>query len=176
VFLAFLTIQYGRFFILVLLIEKKLEQSHPQKRPNSGGGSNWHIFWYQFFLFLSITSFKIIQIQNVGSVSENSGNLQQDEHKNFQNWLRNAWDNGTQSWQPQKLKQQKLSQFEPTLKSCFFCGWDFSTFFSIICPKITRMKNHQTCQLWQPALGPHDAQMCSDFNRWETLTHTANRP
>ena len=55
--------------------------------------------------------------------------MQQDEHKNFQNWWRNAWDNWTQSWQPPKFNQPKFSQFEPTLKSYFFGGWDFSTFF-----------------------------------------------
>ena len=113
----------GVCFILVLLnhiIKKTVEKSQSQKRLNFRVGSNWHIFWFLFFLFLSITSFKIIQIQNVGWVPENSGNFQQDEHKNCQNW----W-----SWQPQKLKQQKLSQFEPTLKSCFFWGWDFFNFF-----------------------------------------------
>ena len=84
---------------------------------------------FHFSLFLSITSFKIIQIQNVGWVSENSGNLQQD-----------AWDNGTQSWQPQKLKQQKLSQFEPTLKSCFFEDEIFQLFFQSHAPKVPEWK------------------------------------
>ena len=41
----------------------------------------------------------------------------------------------------QKIRNQKICQFEPTLKSYFFRGWDFWTFFSIICPKSTRMKN-----------------------------------
>ena len=111
-FRLFWTIQNGRFFILVLfghLIEKKVEKSHSPKRLNFRVGSNLHTFWFPFFLFLSITFFKIIQIQNVWEVSENSGNLQQDEHKNFQNWWRNAWDNWTQSWQPQKFNQPKLS-------------------------------------------------------------------
>jgi len=39
-------------------------------------------------------------IWNVWGVSKNSGNLQSDGHKNFENLLRNVWDNGTQSWQP----------------------------------------------------------------------------
>ena len=46
-FCACLTIQYGRFFILVLLghiIEKKVEKPHPQKRLDFRVGSNWLIF------------------------------------------------------------------------------------------------------------------------------------
>ena len=45
------------------------------------------------FLKIAITPFSIIKIQNVGGVSENSGNLQQDGHKNFENWFKNDWDN-----------------------------------------------------------------------------------
>ena len=29
----------------------------------------------------------------------------------------------------------------------------------------------QTCHLWKLALGLYDVQMCSDFDRWETLAH-----
>ena len=51
-FCACLTIQYGRFFILVLLghiIEKKVEKPHPQKRLDFRVGSNWLIFcWLKF--------------------------------------------------------------------------------------------------------------------------------
>ena len=61
--------------------------------------------------------------------------MQQDEHKNLENWWRNAWWNWTQSWQPSKFKQQELSQFEPTLKSYFFWGWKFSTFFFNFMPQ-----------------------------------------
>ena len=71
----------------------------------------------------------------LGAVSENSGNLQQDEHKNFENWWRNAWWNWTQSWQPSKFKQQELSQFEPPLKPYFFWEWEFSTFFFNFMPQ-----------------------------------------
>ena len=41
----------------------------------------------------AITPFSIIKIQNVGGVLENSGNLQQDGHKNFENCFKNDWDN-----------------------------------------------------------------------------------
>ena len=37
------------------------------------------------FVQIAITPFSIIKIQNVGGVLENSGNLQQDGHKNFEN-------------------------------------------------------------------------------------------
>ena len=37
------------------------------------------------FKKIAITPFSIIKIQNVGGVLENSGNLQQDGHKNFEN-------------------------------------------------------------------------------------------
>ena len=39
------------------------------------------------------------------------------------------------------LGNQKICQFDPTLKFNIFWGWDYSSFFSIICPKSTRMKN-----------------------------------
>ena len=37
------------------------------------------------FVQIAITPFSIIKIQNVGGVLENSGNLRQDGHKNFEN-------------------------------------------------------------------------------------------
>ena len=40
-----------------------------------------------------------------------------------------------------KNGNQKICQFEPTLKSNLFGDWDFLTFFSIRWPKSTRMKN-----------------------------------
>ena len=40
-----------------------------------------------------------------------------------------------------KLSKQKICQFEPTLKSSLFSGWNFSTFFSSLCPKSTKVKN-----------------------------------
>ena len=40
-----------------------------------------------------------------------------------------------------KLRNQKICQFEPTLKSSLFSGWKFSTFFSSLCPKSTKVKN-----------------------------------
>ena len=40
-----------------------------------------------------------------------------------------------------KLRNQKICQFEPTLKSSLFSGSNFSTFFSSICPKSTKVKN-----------------------------------
>ena len=43
-----------------------------------------------FFGILSITAFKTIPIKNVGGVLKNSGNLQSDGHKNFENLLRNV--------------------------------------------------------------------------------------
>ena len=39
-----------------------------------------------------ITSFKTIQIGKVGGVSKNSGNLEQNDHMSFQNWLGNVWE------------------------------------------------------------------------------------
>ena len=41
----------------------------------------------------------LMQIAKVGMFSENSGNLLQDRHTNFENWFRNSWDNWGQSWQ-----------------------------------------------------------------------------
>ena len=40
-----------------------------------------------------------------------------------------------------KSRNQKICQFEPTLKSSLFSGSNFSTFFSSICPKSTKVKN-----------------------------------
>ena len=40
-----------------------------------------------------------------------------------------------------KLRNQKICQFEPTLKSSLFSGSNFSTFFSSIYPKSTKVKN-----------------------------------
>ena len=40
---------------------------------------------FNFFGFSSITSLKTIQKENVWGVLKNSGNLQQDGHKNLQN-------------------------------------------------------------------------------------------
>ena len=131
-------------FILVLLnhmIQKKVEKTHPQKRLNFRVGSNWQFFNVCFFVgFLSITSFKTIRLLMLGGVLKNSGNLQQDRHKNLQNWWRNGWDNWTQSWQPKKFIQQKLSHFEPPPKSYFFLGWDFPKFFLLIWFECAKMK------------------------------------
>ena len=44
------------------------------------------------FVQIAITPFSIMKFQNVGGVLENSGNLRQDGHKNFENWFRNDWD------------------------------------------------------------------------------------
>ena len=104
-----------------------------------------------FFGILSITAFKTIPIKNVGGVLKNSGNLQQGRHKNFQNWWRNVKDNGAQSWQPLEFSQQKLSHFEPPLKSYFFWEWDFPTFSLPIWFESTKMKlrPHFTMELVQ---------------------------
>ena len=40
----------------------------------------------------------------------------------------------------QKIRNKEICQFEPTLKLKLFWGWDFSDFFSILCPKNTWMK------------------------------------
>ena len=45
----------------------------------TGKFSNFLIFW-----FFVNNSLKTIPIENVGGVLKNSGNLQQDGHKNFQ--------------------------------------------------------------------------------------------
>ena len=41
------------------------------------------------FVLITITPFSIIKILNVGGVLENSGYLQQDGHKNFENCFKN---------------------------------------------------------------------------------------
>ena len=59
-------------------------------------------WFYDYNLFLGWTlktegwfwfKFRIIKIQKVGGVLKNSGNLQQDRHKNFENWWWNDWKN-----------------------------------------------------------------------------------
>ena len=40
---------------------------------------------FNFFGFLSIASFIAMQFSNAGGVLKNSGNLQQNGHKNFEN-------------------------------------------------------------------------------------------
>jgi len=101
-------------------------------------GSKRHILWCLIFLgFLALTPFKLHQILNVGGVLKNSGNFQQDGHKNLQNCWRNVWDNWAQSWWPEKFQSAK---FEPTLKFNIFWRWDFSTFFLIIWFKSTKIK------------------------------------
>ena len=60
-------VKCGHNFILVLLnhmIKKKVEKSHLLKWLNFRVGSKWHIVW--FFGFLSITSFKTIELQKLG--------------------------------------------------------------------------------------------------------------
>ena len=39
------------------------------------------------------TTFKLIQNAKVGGVLENSGYLLQNGHWDFQNWIRNDWEN-----------------------------------------------------------------------------------
>ena len=58
------------------------------------------IFKNIFFCWVAITSFKCIQNVKVVYVLTNSGNLLHNEHKNFQNWLRNDRKNWDWSWQP----------------------------------------------------------------------------
>ena len=41
----------------------------------------------------AITTFKLIQKAKVGGVFENSGYLLQNGHWDFQNWIRNDWEN-----------------------------------------------------------------------------------
>ena len=43
--------------------------------------------------WITITPFNISKILNVGGVLENSGNLKQYGHKNFENCFKNDWDN-----------------------------------------------------------------------------------
>ena len=40
-----------------------------------------------------------------------------------------------------KIRNHKICQFEPTLKSSLFSGWIFSIYFSSLCPKSTKVKN-----------------------------------
>ena len=40
-----------------------------------------------------------------------------------------------------KLRNQKICQFEPTLKSSLFLGWNFSTILLSMCSKSTKVKN-----------------------------------
>ena len=93
----------GRFCIWFLKIgigmKKKLENFHTEKKLNFRVASSWHIFWFLIFLIFG-HNFKINQMEDVGGALENSGNLQQDGHKNFLNCWRNVWDNWSQSWQP----------------------------------------------------------------------------
>ena len=112
---------------------QKICHFKPTQKCNLFWGWDFSIFFLKmaYFMvpafcgFLSITPFKTIPIKNVGGVLKNSGNLQQNRHKNFQNWWRNVRDNWAQSWQPWKFNQQKLSHFEPPLKSYLFWEWYF---------------------------------------------------
>ena len=119
----FLTIQYGRFFILVLLghmIGKKIEKSHPQKKQDFRVGSNWLnfcclSFWgcqlHQFWQFLCSSCWKFPEFSGT--------------HPTF--WicmiLKDVMDKN------KKNRNQKICQFEPTLKFNLFWGWDYSSFF-----------------------------------------------
>ena len=97
-FLYFCIAKYGRTFILILLIhmnKKKVFEFHLWKRKIFGGGSIRPIFWsadYPCFLQNFIQN---IKIWKAGGLSENSGNLHQDRHKNFKNLSRNDWENWT---------------------------------------------------------------------------------
>ena len=68
------------------MIKKKVEKYCPQKRLNFRVGLKLAYFLMSdFFAFLSITPFKTIKLLMLGGVLKNSGNLQQDGHKNLQN-------------------------------------------------------------------------------------------
>ena len=56
-----------------------------KKGKISGLAQNGTFFNIFFFGFLSITPFKTIKLLMLGGVLKNSGNLQQDGHKNLQN-------------------------------------------------------------------------------------------
>ena len=49
---------------------------------------------------IAITTLKLIQNAKVGGVLENSGYLLQNGHWDFQNWIRNDWENEAYSCQP----------------------------------------------------------------------------
>ena len=66
-------------------LEKKLIIFQHKKGQISGLAQIGIFSHFNFFVFLSITSFKTMQIKNVGDVLKNSGNLQLDGHKNFEN-------------------------------------------------------------------------------------------
>ena len=70
---------------MLIYKQQKVQKYRFQKRFKFRGGSNWQIFYFFIFWFLSTTPLKTIPIENVGGVLKNSGNLQQDGHKNFQN-------------------------------------------------------------------------------------------
>ena len=143
-FCAHLTVNYGRFFTLVLF-----------------GFKNEHIFWKYNpgkmldFRVAKIGSFLacwILRVANFGinylrHFFINFKNFCAHCAANFLNFPKHPhyitfWWFWRKLWPKiRKLRNQKICQFEPTLKSSLFSGWNFSTFFSSLCPKSTKVKN-----------------------------------
>ena len=68
------------------MIKKKVEKTRHQKRLNFRVGLKLAYFLMSdFSVFFVHNSLQNHQILNVGGVLKNSGNLQQDGHKNLQN-------------------------------------------------------------------------------------------
>ena len=130
-FCACLIVQYGRFsfrYSWGIGLKKNLKNLILKKASISGLAQIGIFPYFWFFGFFVHNFPQNHPNSNVEVVLENLGNLQQDEHKNFQNWWRNVRYNGSQSWQPLKFSQQKLSHFEPPLKSYFFVDEIFQQF------------------------------------------------
>ena len=70
--------------------EKSLKMPHSKKVKFQDLLKLAYFLIFNIFVFLSITSLKTIQIENVWGDLKNSGNLQQDGLKNFQNLWRNV--------------------------------------------------------------------------------------
>ena len=119
----FLTIQYGRLFILVLfghMIEKKVEKSHPQKRKISGlaqiGSVSPSILKILMLILLQIfwNSFNILNLYDF---------------------------EGCYGQKQKKMEIRKYANLSQPWNLTFFEDETIQVFFSIICPKSTRMKN-----------------------------------
>ena len=116
-FCACLIVQYGRFsfrYSWGIGLKKNLKNLILKKASISGLAQIGIFPYFWFFGFFVHNFPQNHPNSNVEVVLENLGNLQQDEHKNFQNWWRNVWDNWTPNWQPSIFSRTKNEPFWAT--------------------------------------------------------------
>ena len=123
------------------MIKKKVEKSHPQKRFNIWVSSKWHIFWFLNFVFFVHNSLqkpfqykmfgvfpKIQEIYSqmgtrISKIYWEMSEIMELKVGNLKNSFSRNWANSSHPW-----------------NLTFFWGCDFSTFFSLIWSKITKLK------------------------------------